>query len=103
MFKSLICWSVAFLGSDAILAALDIDSNIFRDPSNIGNFAIRLGVVLALYFLTDCDQYVMEGYLRHRFTPKVQFTPGFQVIFDPSLNPDDDVIGVFEFRVRVVF
>ena len=53
MLKSLICWSVAFLGSDAILAALDIDSNIFRDPSNIGNFAIRLGVVLGLYFLTD--------------------------------------------------
>ena len=49
------------------------------------------------------DQYVMEGYLRHQFTPKVQFTPGFQVIFDPSLNPDDDVIGIFEFRVRVVF
>ena len=53
MFKSLICWSVAFIGSEAILAASDIDSNIFRDPSNIGYFAIRLGVVLGLYFLTD--------------------------------------------------
>ena len=53
MFKSLICWSVAIFGSEAILAALDIDSNIFRDPSNIGNFAIRFGVVLGLYFLTE--------------------------------------------------
>jgi len=49
------------------------------------------------------DQYVMELYLRHRFTPKVQLTPGFQLIFDPSLNRDDDVIAIFEFRVRVVF
>jgi carbohydrate-selective porin OprB len=49
------------------------------------------------------DQYVMELYYRHQFTPKVQLTPGFQVIVDPPLNPDDDVIGVFEFRVRVVF
>ena len=55
MFKSLICWSVAFIGSEAILAPLNIDLNIFGDPSlpNIGNFAIRLGVVLGLYFLTD--------------------------------------------------
>lgn len=49
------------------------------------------------------DQYVVELYYRHQFTPKIQLTPGFQVIFDPSLNPDEDVIGIFEFRVRVVF
>ncbi len=49
------------------------------------------------------DQYVMELYLRHQLTPKIKITPGFQLILDPSFNRDDDVIGIFEFRVRVVF
>ncbi|MCZ6836652.1 MAG: carbohydrate porin [Planctomycetota bacterium] len=49
------------------------------------------------------DQYVAELFYRYQLTPKIQLTPGFQMIFDPSKNPDDDFIGVFEFRVRVVF
>jgi carbohydrate-selective porin OprB len=49
------------------------------------------------------DQYVAELVYRHQFTPKIQLTPGIQVIVDPSSNRDDDIIGVFEFRVRVVF
>jgi hypothetical protein len=49
------------------------------------------------------DQYVMELYLQHRLTPKIQFTPGLQLIFDPSFNRDDDIIAIFEFRVRIVF
>ena len=53
MFKLLICWSVAFFGTDAIFAALNIDSNIFHDPSYGGYFVIRVGVVCGLYFLTN--------------------------------------------------
>jgi carbohydrate-selective porin OprB len=48
------------------------------------------------------DQYLMELYLRHQLTPKIKITPGFQLILDPSFNRDDDVIGIFELRVRVV-
>lgn len=49
------------------------------------------------------DQYVTELFYRFQVSSKIQITPGFQVIFDPSKNLDDDVIGIFEFRVRVVF
>ena len=49
------------------------------------------------------DQYVAEAFYRLQLTPKIQVTPGYQIIFDPSKNPDQDVVGVFEFRVRVVF
>ena len=53
MFKLLICWSVAFIGADAIFTLLDIDYHIFNDPSNSGKFVMYVGVVLGLYFLTN--------------------------------------------------
>jgi porin len=49
------------------------------------------------------DQYVTEIFYRLQVTPNIQVTPGYQVIFDPSQNPDQDVVGVFQLRVRVVF
>ncbi len=49
------------------------------------------------------DQYVTEVFYRIQFTPNIQLTPGFQVIINPSENPDDDLIGVFEVRFRLAF
>ena len=49
------------------------------------------------------DQYVTELFYRFQVSSKIQITPGFQVIFDPSKNIDDDMIGIFGFRVRMVF
>jgi hypothetical protein len=33
----------------------------------------------------------------------IQLTVGYQVIFDPVKAPNDDAVGVFEFRWRVAF
>ncbi|MHC5112918.1 MAG: carbohydrate porin, partial [Planctomycetota bacterium] len=49
------------------------------------------------------DQYVTEMFYRIQVTPKIQLTPGYQVHFDPTLNPDTDLVGIFQFRVRIVF
>ena len=49
------------------------------------------------------DQYVGEVFYRLQATGKIQVTPGVQMIVDPSRNAEDDVVGVFSLRVRVVF
>jgi hypothetical protein len=42
-------------------------------------------------------------FYRFQLTSVMQVTPGFQVIVDPSLNPTEDVIGIFQLRVAFVF
>jgi porin len=55
-------------------------------------------------FGTDLgDQYTAEVFYRWQVTQNVQLTPSVQVLVDPALNPDDDVIGVFGVRARVAF
>ena len=49
------------------------------------------------------DQYTAEVYYRWRFTQRVEVTPSIQVLGNPALNPDENVIGVFGVRARVVF
>ena len=49
------------------------------------------------------DQWGAEIYYRLQLTRAIQITPGFQVIVNPSANPRDDVIGVFQLRARVDF
>jgi carbohydrate-selective porin OprB len=49
------------------------------------------------------DQYLFETFYRIQLNPRIQLTPGYQVIFDPSRNPDQDVVGVFELRLRITF
>jgi porin len=47
------------------------------------------------------DQFGAEVFYRMQVSPDNQFTVGYQVIFDPSNNPDQDVVGVFEVRLRI--
>jgi porin len=49
------------------------------------------------------DQYTAEIYYRWRLTQRLEVTPSVQVLANPALNPDEDVIGVFGIRARVVF
>ena len=49
------------------------------------------------------DQWGIEAYYRVQLTPVIQLTPGFQVIVDPALNPNDDVIGIFQLRFGLIF
>ena len=47
------------------------------------------------------DQYAGEVFYRLQLSPDNQFTLGYQVILNPSNNPGDDAIGVFEVRWRI--
>ena len=49
------------------------------------------------------DQFAAEFFYRLQVSPDNQFTLGYQVIFDPSNQPNDDVVGVFEVRWRITF
>jgi hypothetical protein len=47
------------------------------------------------------DQFGGEVFYRLQVSPDNQLTVGYQLIIDPSNQPNDDVVGVFEVRWRV--
>jgi porin len=47
------------------------------------------------------DQYGGEVFYRLQVSPDNQLTVGYQLIINPSNQPGDDVVGVFEIRWRV--
>jgi porin len=47
------------------------------------------------------DQFAGEVFYRLQVSPDNQLTVGYQVIANPSLDPDSHVVGVFELRWRV--
>ena len=49
------------------------------------------------------DQYGVESYWKILLTPDLWVTPGVQVIFDPSFNPDDDTIVIGQLKFRLFF
>lgn len=46
------------------------------------------------------DQWTFEGFYRLRVTERLTLTPDVQVIFNPALNPRDDVVFVTGLRAR---
>jgi porin len=46
------------------------------------------------------DQSQIDAYYRVQVTPEIQFGPTFQLIFDPSRNPDEDTVYVWGIRAR---
>jgi porin len=49
------------------------------------------------------DQFAMETFYRLQVSGDNQFTVGYQVIFNPALEPDNDIVGVLELRWRITF
>jgi len=49
------------------------------------------------------DEYVAELFYLLQLTQRLAITPDVQIIVDPPLNPDEDVIGVFGMRGRLSF
>jgi hypothetical protein len=47
------------------------------------------------------DQYSAEVFYRLQVSPDNQLTVGYQLIFEPTFDPDRDVVGVFEVRWRI--
>jgi porin len=48
------------------------------------------------------DQYTTELFWRYQLTKELAITPSIQYIKDPALNPDEDNLWAFGFRLRVV-
>ena len=49
------------------------------------------------------DQYTAELFYRIQLTKEVAITPDIQFLFNPALNPDEDMITVFGLRSRIAF
>lgn len=49
------------------------------------------------------DQYTAELFYRLQLAQNLAITPDVQLIINPALNPDEDVIGVYSLRARVTF
>ena len=47
------------------------------------------------------DQYIAEIYFRWQVLKILTITPDVQFLFDPALNPDENVIAVFGIRARI--
>ncbi len=49
------------------------------------------------------EQWISEVYYRVQVTENFQITPSLQIVGNPALNPDRDVIGLFGLRARGTF
>ena len=49
------------------------------------------------------DQKTLEVFYRLQISQNVGITPDLEVLFDPSRNPDESVIGIFSLRVQFAF
>lgn len=49
------------------------------------------------------DQYTAEVFYRLQLLEILTITPDLQVLVDPALNPDQDVMAVFGVRARIIF
>lgn len=85
-------------GIDALISAgVGWEGKLLTDSDVVG-----LGVAWGQPSDRDLDdQFGLELFYRLQVSPDNQLTVGYQVIVDPSNQPEDDVVGVFEMRWRV--
>ena len=49
------------------------------------------------------EQQVVEAFLRWEPTENIEITPSFQLLIDPALNPDENLVPLFGLRTRITF
>jgi hypothetical protein len=49
------------------------------------------------------DQYSAETYWKILLLPSLWVTPGVQVLFDPTFNPQEDTITIGQIKARLFF
>ena len=49
------------------------------------------------------DQYTAELFYRLQLAENLAITPDVQLIINPALNPDEDIVGIFGIRLRATF
>ena len=75
--------------------AAGVTKSVFRDSM------IGLGASWGQPPESDVDQVATEVFYRWQLSQNLAFTPSIQVLIDPALNPDDDVVTVFGLRLRI--
>jgi len=50
---------------------------------------------------TLSDQYGGEVYWKILLSPDLWVTPGFQFIFDPAFDPQEDFVGIAQLKLRL--
>lgn len=75
------------------------------DPFGLGDdhFGIAVSYVKPIVNPFDRDEWGIDMFYRFNLVDRVQFSFGYQVIFDPTFNPDDDTINVFSLRLTQFF
>ena len=70
---------------------------LFQIVRSFGLLNTHLGVI----FADLDDQWGLEAYWKVLFTPDLWITPGVQMIWDPSLNPNDDFVSIAQIKFRL--
>ena len=77
----------------------------YLNPANIrGEAAISLlhmNPIEEIFAEPVRNQYGLETYWRISLTNNIWITPGVHLVFNPSLNPEDDFIAVPHFKFRI--
>jgi porin len=75
-----------------------------RKESDVPGFGFNWGRPSSETFGSGLDdQYTAEIFYRFQLLKILTITPDVQVVFNPALNPDKDVIAVFGLRARISF
>jgi hypothetical protein len=77
----------------------------YLNPANIrGEAAISLlymNPIEEIFAAPVRDEYGIETYWRISFSNNIWITPGIRLVFNPSLNQEDDFIAIPQFKFRV--
>ena len=66
-------------------------------------FGIAMSYVKPIVDPFNRDEWGLDTFYRFNLLNRVQFSLGYQVIFDPSFNPDEDTINIFSLRLTQFF
>jgi len=75
-------------------------SGLLGSPDNVTGLAVGFGDPPTG---GGRDETVLETFHRFQLTHRTQLMLGYQLIVNPARNPDQDVLGVFEARLRLSF
>ena len=75
------------------------------DPFGLSNdqFGIAVSFVEPVVNPFDRDEWGIDAFYRFNLVERVELSFGYQVIFDPSFNPNTDSVNVFSLRLSQFF
>ena len=88
-----------------VLSALSSGAALAAPKGNLQlGFGANWGRPNDALFGTDLDdQYALEAYYRLQVSRELSITPSVQLLIDPALNPDEDILWVYGLRARLAF